>query len=284
MNPLQPSTSRAPARRFTAFTFSGLVLALSAFLLTACPQAAPPSPDVTPTPSPTPAATPTGTPLPPAPRYSGTQQMEYMATAKDGFMAARQAKSQGFVDAHNEFDAAGGLNPKGLTSKDAIAARRAILAKCIAGNEDYITFVKGQVDTYHAELAKTPLLPADVDAIADDYASKANTPGIIQLRETVRDALKCSDDMLASLEKSYGDWLVSDAGRLTFKKKSDVAAYSALSQKYNKLAADEVRLRDAVNGTSSQVPSASAPPTANAAASVSPGPTASPAASASPAH
>ena len=287
MHPHHSSNSQASARRFTASTFAGLLLVSSVFLLTACPQAAPPASEPTPTPTPSPAATPAASPagtLEPAAHYSGTQQMQYQAEARDAFLADRQAKSQAFVDGQKEFDAAGGLNPKGLTSKAAITARRDILAKCISGNEDYINFVKTQVDTYRAELAKTPLVPADVNSIADDFATKSNTPAIIQLRETERDLLKCGDDMLASLEKSFGDWSVGDAGRLSFKKKSDVATYSALSQKYNKLAADANRMRDEVNGTNSQVPSGSAVPSASPAASVSPVPAASPAVSASPAH
>ena len=112
------------------------------------------------TPTATPAATVAASPVPDVKvTYNGAQQMQYLGTARDAFIADRQVASQPFVDAHNALEAAGGVGAKGLTSKDAITARRDLVAKCIAANEVYITFVKGQVETYRAELSKTPLVP-----------------------------------------------------------------------------------------------------------------------------
>ena len=280
MNLQHPSPFRAPRHRFTAL--HGLLLASSAFLLTACPQAAPPPSEPSPTPASTPVAipaAPTATPTPTiTQKYSGEQQMQYMAAARDGFIADRQQKSQAFLDAFKELEAAGGNSPKGLTSKDAITARRALIAKCLAGNDEYIDFVRTQEDTYRAELSKTPLVPAEVDGIVKDFSQKANTPVIVKLREDQRDALKCSDDMMAVLEKSFGDWSVNDAGRLTFKKKGDVAAFSALSEKYNKLVAEQEAMRKTISGATAPVPSDSVAPSPIPAGAASPGAAANPAA------
>ena len=297
MNLQHPVISQVTTRQHTARLSPGLILAASLFLATPGLLTAAPTPKPTVTPAVTPAATPMASPVAatpaaavsasPAPdtvaKYSGAQQMEYIATAGNAFVAARQAKSQAFLDAHKDLDAAGGISPKGLTSKEAVAARRDLLAKCIAGNDEYIDFVKTQEDTYRAELAKTPLVPNDVTTITSEFASHANTPGIVQLRETEREVLKCGDDMMAFLDKTYGEWSVNAVGRLTFKKKASVATYGAMSQKYNKLVMDVDKMRTAINATA-PVPSAGATPAASPAASMSPTPAASPVAPTKPTH
>lgn len=281
----QPSTApRAPRRRFTAFASYGLLLASCACLLTACPQAAPPPP---PEPSPTPvptatpvaSATPTMTPIEVA-KYSGQQQMAYNRQAVDEFVGQRAEKSQPYIEAHNALETAGSVGAKGLTAKEAIAARRDLVAKCSAANDVYLDFVKTQEDTYRADLAKTPLLPGDIDALVKDFADKANTAAIIKLRETERETLKAGDDMLVGLDKSFGDWSVNGAGALTFKKKGGAAAYGAAAQKYNKLATEESQMLAEVNKAAA-VPSSSATPTASPAAA-GPSPSATPTASPAP--
>ena len=255
---------------------------MAALLLTACGQSAPPATEPTPTPPATPTSTPLATataaasPTPEVAKYNGAEQMEYNRQAVDAFVAQRAEKSQPFIEAHNALETAGSVSPKGLTSKESIAARRDLIAKCIAANDVYLDFVKTQENTYRTELAKTPLLPGDVDSLVSDFAARANTATIVKLREMEREALKAGDEMLASLDNTYGEWNVNAAGALMFKKKGGSASFNAAAQKYNKLATEEATLRTEVN-KSLAVPSASATPTA------SPGTSASPAASVAPA-
>jgi hypothetical protein len=242
----------------------GLSCALAAALATACSKPAP-APPATPAPS----ATPTATPAPAA-KYSGAQQMQYTAQAKDAFLAQRQQGSQPFLDAHNAFEAAGGVTPAGLTSKEAVTARRDLIAKCLAGNDIYIAFITNQEATYRADLAATPLIPEDVDSLVKDFAAHTKTQAIIQVRQKEAEILKCGDEMMATLEKTYGQWSVSPAGRLSFKKKSETAEYTALSEKYNKLVAESDELLKLVNPAPSASPGASESPGA-ASPAASPG-------------
>ena len=199
-------------------------------------------------------------------KYSGAQQMQYLATAREAFIADREENSRPYLDAHQALEEAGGASAKGLTSKAAIAARRDLISKCIAGNAQYLNFVKTQEDTYRAELAKTPLVPGDVKVVVDEYSSRANSGAITKLRETEQAALQASDGMMDSLDKSFGDWSVNDAGRLTFKKKGAASAYSAAAEKYNKLANEEQKMLQEINNTN-PVPAASVPPSATGASS-----------------
>ena len=261
-----------------------LALVSAVLLLTASTLSAAPTPKPTPSPAATPTATPAATPTASAApaNYSGTQQSAYISTAAEAFLALRQAQQQPFIDANTALEAAGGVNAKGLISKEAITARRDLIAKCIAANEQYLNFVKTQTDTYRAELAKTPLIPGDVSTLVEDYAKKADTDNTIKLHQTEGDAFKAGDGMIAALEKSYGDWSVNDAGKLMFKKKSAVGAYSNLAQKYNTFAKAGEALR--LQMTNANVaPPTSAPSATVPGASVSPTVSASPSASAKPA-
>ena len=218
MNLLSRSISNAPARRPGRCAVTGL--AAAALFLTACGPSAPPASEPTPTPAATPTATPVAaatataaaTPTPEVAKYNGAQQMEYNRQAVDAFVGIRAEKSQPYIEAHNALEAAGSVGAKGLTSKEAIAARRDLVAKCIAANDIYLDFVKAQETTYRTELAKTPLLPGDIDSLVNDFATRANTAAIVKLRETERETLQAGDEMLASLDKSYGDWSVNSAG------------------------------------------------------------------------
>lgn len=274
--------------------FCAALLAASAASLTPDAGAAPKG---TPTPPPAPTTAATATPLPtatpaattapatpaPLPNYNGQQQSDYIATARNAFVALRTEKSQPFLDAHKELDAAGGISAKGLKSKEDIAARRALVAKNVATNEDYLNFVKTQEDTYKAELAKTPLIPDDVNSIVADFSKNSHTAVMIKLRETEREALKAGDDMLAGYEKRFGAWTVSDAGKVTFKKKTDVSAMNALNEKFNARVKELQPLREQLTAAASPSPSPGAAGTAAVPAVVpGPAPVASPAGTAKP--
>ena len=55
----------------------------------------------------------------------------------------------------------------------------------------------------------------------------------MKLRDLQRESLKTGDEMLAYLEKSYGNWSVNAAQHLTFKKPADGSAFSTLGKTYN---------------------------------------------------
>ena len=244
----------------------------------AAPKATPtPTATPIPTPVPSPTATPAASPAPTA-NYSGTQQTQYITTARDAFVAMRTAKSQPFLDAHKALDAAGALSARGLKTKEDIAARRDLVAKTSAANDEYLAFVKTQEDTYRAELAKTPLIPNDIDGLVKEFNERTNTPTVIKLREDERDTLKIGDEMLTTLDKKFGAWSANEAGRIVFKKKSDVAAYGELLSKLNAKVSEMQKLREELTPTPSPSPSASAGVTPAASPTGAPG--AAPAASA----
>ena len=194
----------------------------------------------TPTPRPVVAASPT-------PPYT---EQAYIDQADQSFMAIQQPKVQAFNTAYAAFKAAGSTSAKGLTTKESVAARRELIAKCLAANDDYATFVSTQIDTFRDELAKTPLTPADAQKTLDSSALKLRTPDIARLRQAEHDYLKGCDDLMAALEKWYGDWSVSSAGKLQLKSKEHIAAYNDLAQKCNALAANVSKLQNDYNALS----------------------------------
>lgn len=227
----------------------------------AAPKTTPsPTPTPTPTATPTVAATPAATAAPsPAatPTYNGAQQSQYITTARDAFVALRTAKSQPFLDAHKALEDAGSIAAKGLKTKEDITARRDLLAKTMAANDEYLEFVKTQEATYRAELAKTPLIPSDIDGLVSEFAERANTAKTVKLRETEHDIEKAGDDMLAFLGKKFGAWSVSDAGKISFKKKSDITPMNDLALHYNAKVKESEALRAELKPAPSPSPSAS---------------------------
>ena len=237
-----------------------------------CGRASKSSADPTPTPTASPADTPvvvttpapTPEPTVQAPHYSGVQQAEYIRTAQNAFMEARGAKSTPFLAANKAFNEAGGASAKGLTSKDAITQRRALIQACSKANDDYLTFAATQPEAYRTELAKTPLTQSDVDGLVSDFTAKGRQEEIIKLRNTERESLKTADDMMAHLEKTYGAWTLN-GNKPVFKKTSDFNAYGTLGKKYNGLVADLQKLQSEVNTPlptpgESPIPSASPSP------------------------
>jgi hypothetical protein len=234
----------------------------------------PPTPAPTPTAAATPTPSPAITPSNPSQvaNYSGAQQAQYIATANTAFVAQRDAKFQAFLEARTAFEATGGIVPKGLTSKADVDARRDLLSKVRTANDDYLAFITTEDQTYRAELAKTPLIGNDIDALTEDFATKANIPRAIKLQQIEKDLLTCTDDMLADLAKWNGQWSVNAASKLVFKKKANLNAYSALEQKYNGLIAQMQALHPQPGPTASPSPgeSPAASPSASPAATGAP--------------
>lgn len=225
-----------------------------------------------------------GTPKPTAPPatpkptgYGNAERAQYVKQADDAFIALRDARSGAFTTALNTFVTAGGLNVAGLTSKDAIAARRNLVAQCQAANDDYEAFVKTQDATFKAELKKTPLIASDVDFVVNDIGYRLQTDKNLQLRGLQRDSLKTADDMLAYLDKIFGIWSINAAQHLVFKKATDAAPYTALSKTYS----DQVTAMNKLQGEikASGDPATAAPTTSAASPASAAAPTASPVAS-----
>ncbi len=241
------------------------------------PAAATPAPQAVATPAPQTAAA----AAPPVVSYNSQTEQKYIDQADHEFMAVQQPKVQAFNDAFAAFKSAGYISPKGLTTKESVAARRELIAKCIATNDDYAAFVATQETTFKDALSKTPLTPADVQKTFENSAVKARTQDVIKLRQGEHDYLKGCDDMMAALEKWYGNWSVSAAGKLQLKRKENIEEYNSLAQKCNALAANVSQLQNEYNAWGlSDAPSATASP---AAASPAPSAAGAPAASASPA-
>jgi hypothetical protein len=195
-------------------------------------------------------ASPTARPAGPPPTvgYNSVTEQSYITQADNAFMAVQQPKIKAFNDAFEAFKEAGYVNARALTSKEAVTARRDLIAKCIAANDDYAAFVATQEQTYKDDLAKTPLTPDDAKTTLDQYIVKAKTPQVIQLRQAEHDYLKAGDDMMAALEKWYPNWSLNAAGKLSFKRKENVAEYNDLAQKCNTLAALVSKLQKDYNG------------------------------------
>ena len=247
-----------------------------------------PTATVAPTPTPTPTPAPTASNQSATATYNGDQQGHYINMAKEAFVALRTAKAQPFVDAYTAFDAAGGVSAKGLTSKEAIVARRDLLAKTIASNNAYLEFVKTEEDSYRVELDKTPLVQGDVDTLVKQFDERTNLGVSIKLRATETEALKAGDDTLDFLAKKLGSWSVSEAGNITFKKGADRATMNELGKKYNAKATElqgYQKQLQAVAASASPTPGTSPAavpgtvPTASVTPAPGPGATATPAAS-----
>ena len=245
----------------------------------------------TPTPAPTasPTATPaeTAAPTPENRHYSGQQQSEYIKTAVNAFVEARGVKYSAFVAANRAYQEAGGASVKGLDSKEAITARRSLIQTASQTNDEYLAFVETQDATYRAELAKTPLVKEDVEALVTEYATNSKEATVKKLREVQRDLLRTGDAMMDFLEKKYGGWKVT-ANKISFKKAADTNAFSAMGKKYNTYVDEITKLSEEVNASSptpstSPIPSASPSPSGAAVpAETASAPTPSPAPGAKP--
>ena len=190
--------------------------------------------------------------------YGKTQRQEYIQTAIDSFKTLRQSKSQPFTDAFSALMAAGGFSAASLGSKDAITARRDMVKRCVAANDDYIAFIKDQEAAYTGELKKTPLIPNDVEVESSYAGAKMPTDKIVQLRTLQGDSLKTGDQMLAYLGSTFGSWSINAEKHIVFKKTSEAGPFSALAKTYSEQVASLGKLRDEVN-TSTADPTASSP-------------------------
>ncbi len=248
----------------------------SLFLLLLCAGFAPGSatPGRAQSPAPSPLA---ATPTPgvkassgPAATYDGIEQSRYIATANAAFSAQRKAKFQAFIDARTPYEAAGGIKSAGLTSKAAVTARRDLLSKVRAASDDYLAFLTAQSDIYRAELAKTPLVPSDIDSLVQTYTASPSSQRALQSQQMEKDLLACSDEMLADLDAWSGKWSLNAAGKLSFKKKANTSTYVALEEKYNGIATAMQKLQ------AEGAPAASPSPSAAAGASPAASPAAAP--------
>jgi hypothetical protein len=277
--PVVPSSiMNLPKSRQAAGFLSVLALLAASIFNAGCGKGGQTAPsDASPSPTATPivaAASPASpTPDESLPKYSGAQQSRYIAKAEVDFMAQRDAKFEPFLEARNAFETAGGILPAGLTPAG-VVQRLDLLSKVQAAHADYLAFITNEADAYRAALAKTPLIPADVDANVTTYAEKANIPREIKAQELERDLLACSNEMLSYLQKQSGAWEISPSGKLAFKKKADKAAYIALEAKYNGIVVQMNQLHPAASPAASVAPAAS--PAAAAAPSAPSAPSATP--------
>ncbi len=239
--------------------------------------AANPALAATPVPSATPAVTAKATPAG-NPTYSGAQRTQYIRDAEKIYSAQADPKRQAFTESFQALMTAGGFSAVGLTSKDAIAARRNLVAQCQKANDDYEDFVKVQEQTYKDALQKTPLVPNDVDVVFDDYKFKAQTEKTVQLRDMERESLKTGDELLGYLDKNYGSWSVNAQQHLTFKPGVS-AAFNAIGKKYNDQATAMVNLQNEIKAI---VDPNATPPGASPAGSAAASPATAPAPSVAP--
>ena len=219
-----------------------------------------------------PAPTPTG--------YNSVTEQSYIDQADKAFLELQAPKKQAFDDALKAYTEAGGVSPKGLTSKEAVTARRGLIAKLIAADDDFAAFASTEDALYREQLAKTPLTPHDIEDTFHTYQDKAKSPLFIKIREAQHAELQSGDDMMAALEKNYGNWSVSPVGKLSFKRPADATAYNGLAQKFNADVQALNKLQDDFRSTADP-DGASAPstaPGASTAPAATPAPAASPAA------
>lgn len=233
----------------------------------ACNRPPAPVPSPTPPPTVTPALTvapaPTATPVPEnIPAYNGAQQMEYIKTAQSAFIEIIGNKSLPFTEANNAYLAAGGASVKGLTSKEAIVERRALIEKVRQANADYMVFAATQDNTYREELAKTPLSKGDVESLVAEYAARAKLDKVKKLREGEAELMKAADVMMVYLDKKFGTWRV-DGVKPVFKRAEDGNPYGELGKKYNVIVAQLQQLQSEINAplpTAGETPIPSIPP------------------------
>lgn len=170
------------------------------------------------------------------PPYNTTQRGTYIDQVGTTFINMRAAKTQAYIAASSAYATAASAGFGPLTSKEAIAARRKVVADTGQVNQEYMDFVRSQEAIYRSELEKTPLIPNDVNVAVGRF--KARNPFIgdaLAARVAQRNALKAYDDEMVMLDQSFGRWKVA-AGRFTFKP-ADNEVFGKLQERY-KAAAD----------------------------------------------
>jgi hypothetical protein len=228
--------------------------------------------NATPTPAPVvaaPGASP-GAVVPGNPTYNATQRGTYVDQAGTSFKALRDVKKNAYIEASKAYATAAATGAANLTTKEAVTARRKIIADTAKANDEYMEFVTNQEAIYRGELEKTPLIPNDVNNSVNNFKEK--NPFIadaIAARVAQKDALKAFDDMTAMLESSWGRWHIV-GGKLSFQKPADSDEYSKLQEKYKAAAALQNSTLLKLNTEQTAFAAGGAPPATGATGAASP--------------
>lgn len=193
-----------------------LVFSLAAAVLMSAGIAVGQSP--TPAPSPSPAATPD--PNSPA----GKELIE----GRQVLLAAYAPYLQKYNDAHTALLTAGGAAATGLSTKEAIAARRALVNACTAANDGMVTFLQTEPDILRQELGKVSMDPPKIDEYLKNFTPDPTTPQLLQIRVLAGQMFKDMDQSLGVLDDSYGRWKLGKGGMVMFKKQADNKQFAAV--------------------------------------------------------
>ena len=191
-------------------------------------DAAPPAPAASPAPAAAVTAAPSQTPAP------NTPQGKQLIEGRQAIIAAYSPLAQKYSEAHAAMQAAGGVSPAGFTSKEAIAARKALIDACIAANDDMLKFLATEPDILRTELAKVSMTPPQIDQYVANFTPDPATPQLVQIRTLARKTFESMEESLAVLDESYGRWKLGEGGHIQFKKQADAKKYGAAVDGINK--------------------------------------------------
>lgn len=176
-----------------------------------------------------PAQTPAPSPAP-APDSPASRQLR---EGREVIVAAYAPLAQKFNQVHGTMVEAGGVSCAGLTSREAIAARKALIDACLAVNTDMLKFLATEPAILRAELLKVPMPPAQVAEYVANFTPDPETPQIVKVRTLAQAMFKSMNASLTVLDESFGRWKVGDGNHLSFQRESDFKKYGATVETVN---------------------------------------------------
>lgn len=175
------------------------------------------------------------------------------------YIVANRNKTQAYETAANALNAAGNPLSLGLTTKEAINARRELVKNWIAANDDLARSLSAMETDIRTEMEKSPSTRDGAADAARTVARNAKIDQAIKLRDYDRQK---GQKILATLDlllSTWGQWKVEPSGLVRFNRKETLARFNELQKAIT--AADEARLalqREVSGGGTSNQPPATA--------------------------
>ncbi len=161
------------------------------------------------------------------------------ALAQKHFIAIH-IKTQAYEAAANALKSAGSRLSSGLTTKEAINARRELLKKWIAANDDLARSYSTLENDVRTEMEKTPSTRDGAAAAARTVARNANIDLALKYCDYDRQKGQKWLATLDLLQGTWGQWKIEPSGLVRFNSKQTLARFNELQKAIT--TADEAQL------------------------------------------
>ena len=153
-----------------------------------------------------------------------------IVAANGVILTQMRERMKNYETAFTALNTSGGIDPKSLAHREDIAARREMVANCIAANEALAKFSGNIGEEYRGQLQAFIPAPGEIDPIVRGYVAGAHPDLLLAIRDTDRQIFTGMDDTLTLLDERWGHWKVNAAGKTLFENQADVARFNGFHQ------------------------------------------------------